>query len=270
MTKAGIVYLLTSPSGKHYVGQTRMKFSRRMITHANAASNGCNTLLGRAIRKYGLGSFEKEILLEAPIKSLNKLERHYVAKFSTMSPNGYNLSSGGGVGRTCSDITRKKMSEARKGDKNPNYGKKHSAETLEKIGAASKGRRHSRETKEKIADASRQMWAERSLKHGTLSTYSRHKCKCEECLKVGRAYNREAYEKRKLSDDPIKHGTAGYRRGCRCEECREARKVSRVLNTLIIHGKLDSYNSRGCRCMECKAVKSAYSKAQYQRLKKRA
>jgi len=51
-----------------------------------------------------------------------------------------------------SEEHRKKLSAARKGEKNPSYGKKHTEETRKKIGAASKGRKHSEETRKKMSE----------------------------------------------------------------------------------------------------------------------
>ena len=201
MSETGVIYCLTSPSGRKYVGQTRMRGNRRMVIHKAEAKRNCATVLGNAIRKYGMEAFKQETLCKAPVSELNRLEQRFIRELGTLVPNGYNLTTGGGAGRECSDGTRKKMSESRKGEKNPNFGKKHSKETLEKILEARKGWKHSEESKQKISKAIKEKRKHEPVKHGTLSTYNRHKCKCEECLEVGRAYYRELYEKRKISVD---------------------------------------------------------------------
>lgn len=69
-------------------------------------------------------------------------------------------------GKKLSEQTKKKMSEANKGEKNYFYGKKHSEETKKKISEALKSRTHSKEHKRKIGE---------SLKGKTRSEESKRK-----------------------------------------------------------------------------------------------
>jgi hypothetical protein len=52
-----------------------------------------------------------------------------------------------------SDETRQKMSEAMKGENNPNFGKEFSPETRQKLSEANKGKNHSDEHRQKISEA---------------------------------------------------------------------------------------------------------------------
>lgn len=54
-----------------------------------------------------------------------------------------------------SEETRKKMSEAQKGEKNHFYGKTHTEETRKKISEANKGRIFSEETRKKISESNK-------------------------------------------------------------------------------------------------------------------
>jgi group I intron endonuclease len=127
----GVIYKLTSPSGKVYVGQTT-DFAKRMYTYAY---KGCRMqrYLSAAIKKYGWGSFTKEIIDSADYQEyLDFLESYYIEKLGTMDEaKGYNLKSGGANGspsqstrarisaalrnRPLSDSTKAKMSISRRG-----------------------------------------------------------------------------------------------------------------------------------------------------------
>ena len=56
-------------------------------------------------------------------------------------------------GKTVSEVTKKKISDALKGEGSYFYGKTHTEETLKKMSEAHKGRTHSEETKTKISEA---------------------------------------------------------------------------------------------------------------------
>jgi hypothetical protein len=56
-------------------------------------------------------------------------------------------------GKHLSEETKKKISDANKGENNPNYGKHRSEETRKKLSDANKGKRLSEETKKKMSDA---------------------------------------------------------------------------------------------------------------------
>ena len=58
-------------------------------------------------------------------------------------------------GKTHSEETRKKMSEANKSKNNPMYGKTHSEETRKKMSEAKKGKTLSEKTRKKISEANK-------------------------------------------------------------------------------------------------------------------
>lgn len=101
----GIIYCLTSPSGKQYVGQTRRSFEARLRAHRKSAS-GCRAI-NAALNKYGMNAFRKEkLLVGVPSCLLDNLERLTIYLFGTLSPRGYNLVSGGNAGRRACFETR--------------------------------------------------------------------------------------------------------------------------------------------------------------------
>jgi group I intron endonuclease len=161
------IYRHTSPIGKSYIGQT-MRYKRRCKEHQEKTFGAFSC----AIKKYGWDSFAHEILIDGlTIDEANELERFFISWLGTVSPQGYNLTTGGygatfteevrikmsESGKTRKPITqatRSKMSASRMGNK---YSKGfiHTAETLAKRAAARTGKVHSDETKRKISDAAK-------------------------------------------------------------------------------------------------------------------
>ena len=91
-TKTGCIYMITSPSGKRYVGQT-INFAKRMRTYARGEGHG---RIGRAITRHGWENMHVQVLHdEVSEADLNKLERHCIKVHNTLSPHGYNLTEGG-------------------------------------------------------------------------------------------------------------------------------------------------------------------------------
>lgn len=90
------LYLVTSPTGKQYVGITTLTVNRRMTGHRTAARQGSPYPLHAAIRKYGFGAMRVEVLDNCcNLAELQALEVETVAKLNTQAPNGYNLTVGG-------------------------------------------------------------------------------------------------------------------------------------------------------------------------------
>lgn len=87
----------TSPSGKSYIGITS-NYNRRCKEHQKADTH-CS-IFKRAIDKYGWDNFIHEVLLEGlTLEQANKYEVFYIKEFNSLSPNGYNLVSGGYVNK---------------------------------------------------------------------------------------------------------------------------------------------------------------------------
>jgi group I intron endonuclease len=105
----GYIYILTSPSGKSYIGQTIRPIEKRLEEHRKGQSSGCRAFYN-AIQMYGWDNFEKD-WYECPDEDLNFDEELLVREIGTLAPNGYNLREGGGNGKP-SEESRQKMSEA--------------------------------------------------------------------------------------------------------------------------------------------------------------
>lgn len=105
----GIIYLITSKSGKRYVGQTTEdNYAARMRSHRNRSDN-C-TALNRATQKYGWDTMVVEILLRCPVAQLDDYERKLIFAYDTFGKNGYNLTSGGKHCRR-HEATKRKISD---------------------------------------------------------------------------------------------------------------------------------------------------------------
>lgn len=119
-----IIYCITNGiNGKKYIGQTIQKFSKRWRRHLCSGH-----ALYLAIQKYGKENFSFEILEETDnIEKLNDLEKKWIAELNTISPNGYNLTSGGGA-FSVSEESKKKMSLAHLGKKLSDYQKRNMSE----------------------------------------------------------------------------------------------------------------------------------------------
>lgn len=143
----GYIYLITdTTNGKQYVGQHH--YDKEEL---DSNYHGSGHIIKMIYKK------RPETLREEYIKTcyyqteLDEWEQYYIEFYNTLYPNGYNLQEGGNGG-VPSEETKKKMSEAQKGEKNHFFGKKHSDETIIKLRDINKGKHLSEEAKKKISD----------------------------------------------------------------------------------------------------------------------
>ena len=150
-------------NGKRYIGQ-------HTTDNIQDGYLGSGVILKQAIDKYGIDNFSREILAYATNKDeLNEKEKYYIDKFNAIeSDMYYNIAEGGEggnlragftdeqkaqwkakmsensakywQGKKLSEETKHKISESKKGEKNPMYGKKHNEETKAKMSEALKGK----------------------------------------------------------------------------------------------------------------------------------
>jgi group I intron endonuclease len=135
----GVIYKITSPSGKSYIGQTKRRFERRWTEHCKL--NGTCILLENAIAKYGVEKMQIEILLEANNSLLDSYEQQFIELLGTLEPTGYNIRSGGSFGNH-SEESRDRMSRSKLGTLNHNFGKARSESTKLAISKAKSGCKH--------------------------------------------------------------------------------------------------------------------------------
>jgi group I intron endonuclease len=98
----GVIYKITSPSGRVYIGQTMQDIEKRWKQHVDAAhrvyKDHCK-VLNKAIRKYGSKNFTIEILLECSDDELNGKEFEFIKLHNSIVPYGMNIKLGGSSGK---------------------------------------------------------------------------------------------------------------------------------------------------------------------------
>lgn len=166
-----IIYKLTSPSGKCYIGQTKNKLEVRLKQHIQAMKRykknpeikNTSRKLYEGMIKYDISLWTKEILCEVSSDDINDKEIYYIELFNSVD-NGYNISRGG-LGNNVEYLTeehrenlsksrleyyetdegklwKEKLTKKYSGENNPMYGTtyNHTEETKKKISKNSKGK----------------------------------------------------------------------------------------------------------------------------------
>ena len=174
----GCIYrIYCKENQKSYIGQYKKDSPiTRWNRHIRDAEKGSQCAIHQAIRKYGKDNFEIFVLLVCETQEeLDKREDEFITEYNSMiNNNGYNMVRGGKgrapnyhhkedhkqkmskimTNRVVSEITKEKISNARKGKKN-NW----SEETRKRVAEASRkkatGVKHSEETKKKIGEKSK-------------------------------------------------------------------------------------------------------------------
>jgi len=118
------VYKHESPSGKVYIGITCRRPEKRW-QNGRGYLYSHNDHFYHAIKKYGWNNFKHEILLTGLTKEQAcKEEIRLIAMYDATNPlYGYNQDAGGNSCGRATESTRKKLSESKRGKNNPMYGK---------------------------------------------------------------------------------------------------------------------------------------------------
>lgn len=95
-----IVYAITNLiNGKRYIGITEYSLKRRWSGHKKYARDGAKTAIHRAMAKYGIENFAIVELASfakgSSREMLCEMERAFIAREGTLTPNGYNMTPGG-------------------------------------------------------------------------------------------------------------------------------------------------------------------------------
>jgi group I intron endonuclease len=142
-----VIYKITSPSGKVYIGRTK-NFNGRMAEHkCNALTKKANNSIYKAIRKYGWDSMKIEIICEVDALQSKNIEEELI-RLNNSVKTGYNdtyLGSGGDIWLDRKDSVEymewiEKMKVINKGENNGMYGKVHNTSTTYIMKQKAKGR----------------------------------------------------------------------------------------------------------------------------------
>jgi len=164
--ESGIYRIVNTVNEKSYVGSS-VNLKNRKKAHFIDLKKGkhCNNYLQKSYDKYGSDNFKWEIIeniefnenKELLKQNLLEKEQYWINKLIIKDGKniGYNicLRAGSCLGIKLSDEHKKKLSDGKKGDKNPMFGKLVSNETRLKLSEASKN--CSEETRKKISEKSK-------------------------------------------------------------------------------------------------------------------
>lgn len=124
----GYIYIITDKTNDmKYIGQHKNKNFMLDNTY-----HGSGTIIMNICKKRPETLKMNYLMGVDTLEEANFFENYWIEKLNTLSPNGYNLNSGGGV-NIPSEETRKKLSESLKGEKNGFFGKHHTEETKEHL-----------------------------------------------------------------------------------------------------------------------------------------
>ena len=132
----GLIYKITSPTDRLYVGQTK-HFGRRINTYKYKIINDTgwkNAKIMNSLKKYGLDAHKLEIIEECEDCKLNEREIFWIAELKTYCyeyPKNMNMTRGGEGGGApwMHDIERRKnQSKSFTKEGNPFFGKTHTKE----------------------------------------------------------------------------------------------------------------------------------------------
>ena len=90
----GIYLIQNKINKKCYVGQS-IHIERRFNEHKNSIQSKKNTVLIKALRKYGWENFQCSIIEETIEEQLNDREQYWIKYYNSLAPNGYNVQIGG-------------------------------------------------------------------------------------------------------------------------------------------------------------------------------
>jgi group I intron endonuclease len=168
--QSGIYAIKNRTNNKMYIGQS-VNVRKRKSYHLwlLRTNNHFNPKLQSAFNKYGEENFEFVILEKCNKDELDDKEIKYINRYNTIN-DGYNICEGGegSLGRTLSEETKQKISNANTGRKQDEVAKKRKSEIMKELWETAeyrkkmeqrpkpkpwnKGRRHTEEEKKHLSE----------------------------------------------------------------------------------------------------------------------
>lgn len=176
LNNAQVYLIINKINGKIYIGQATCYVGKnnnswgtlgRWKSHLREAIKNTDdhcVLLNNAIRKYGEHNFEIITLFKGNSNEINEKEEYYIKILKSLTPNGYNLKTGGDKGKD-SDETKQKKKEA-------HIGMEHSEKTKENISKGQIGNRRNSMVRKNEEDNILPKYIYASRTNGDITRYS--------------------------------------------------------------------------------------------------
>ena len=148
---------------------------------------GCPALAD-AIEKYGLAAFKFSVVIICFDSDLDAYEREYIAKYNSMTPNGYNILEGGHCGGGF-------------------RGKKHTETAIKRIGEKTRAYYASKEIREKLSERGKKQIAVYREKGINIGDFVKKSEKYQKALlekRVGCAGRIQSEEERRKKSETLK------------------------------------------------------------------
>jgi group I intron endonuclease len=122
-----IVYKVTSPNGKVYIGLTSKTLEQRKKDHINMSKKRLKSYFYNALKKYNEQLVWEELIFCNSREIASELEKFFIKQYQSYDPNkGYNGTFGGDNKVILTEEVKQKISNTLK-------GRKHSLERIQNI-----------------------------------------------------------------------------------------------------------------------------------------
>lgn len=157
----GYIYKIkNTETNKCYIGTSREKnIESRWNEHIRLINNdkGCPALRD-SVKKYGWEKFKFEVLIICFDEDCFELEKHYIKKYNSQVPNGYNITPGGEgggfKGKKHTEETKKKISNNKKNYYSDSENIKKHSDLMKEINKNEReGKPLSDDTRQKISES---------------------------------------------------------------------------------------------------------------------